>query len=520
MQASAAVSGSAYRFDRFTFDLPRGTLLAADGTEVSLRPKSLALLGHLVARAGHVVGRAELLAAVWPGLHVTDDSIAQCVKEIRRALGDEGHRLLRTLPRRGYVLAASVSRADAAPAMALAPGTGPSGAVPRPLAGRPVVAVLPFGNGGSEAGREYFIDGLTADLITDLTRFQVLHVVAPPRSVRRPPPGAGYVVGGSVRSDGGRARVTAYLDDARTGMRLWAERFDRLLNDLFTVQDELATAIAARLVAQVDQEGLRQARRRPPENLNSYELCLRGRELHDRTTEAHTLAAREMFARAIAADPCYADAHAFQAFTVQRGFSQGWGETRGQAALDEALALAWRAVELEPDSPRCVAVLGYILLLCNRWDEALDAARAAVRLNPGASYGRESYGEVLIHAGDDPEEAVHETQFALSLDPFHPPRMRHQLGRALLLAGRPEESLAELLPLVARLPDYRVCYTTLVTAAVEAERLDEARAALRQVVRLGPHRTLGTVGAAWTFRRPTDAARFYAAHRAAGMPES
>ena len=520
MQASAAASRIAYCFDRFTLDLARGTLVAADGAELPLRPKALALLGRLVARAGHVVGRDELLAAVWPGLHVTDDSIAQCVKEIRRALGDEGHRLLRTLPRRGYLLAASVSRADAAPAVVLAPATGPNGAVPRPPAGRPVVVVLPFGNGGSEAGREYFTDGLTADLITDLTRFQVLHVVAQPRSVRRPPPGAGYVVGGGVRSDGGRARVTAYLDDTRTGVRLWAERFDRPLDDLFAVQDELATAIAARLVAQVDQEGLREARRRPPESLSAYELCLRGRELHDRTTEADTLAAREMFARAIAADPFYADAHAFQAFTVQRGFSQGWGETRGQAALHEALALARRAVELEPDSPRCVAVLGYVLLLCSRWDEALDAARAAVGLNPGASYGRESYGEVLIHAGDDPEEAVHETRFALSLDPFHPPRMRHQLGRALLLAGRPEEALAELRPLVARLPNYRVCYHTLVTAAVEAGCLDEARAAVQQVVRLGPHRTLGTVGAAWAFRRAADAERFHAAHRAAGMPEN
>jgi predicted Zn-dependent protease len=142
-----------------------------------------------------------------------------------------------------------------------------------------------------------------------------------------------------------------------------------------------------------------------------------------------------------------------------------------------------------------------------------------VLLNPGAPYGRASYGEVLMHAGGQPEAAVRETRFAMALDPFHPPRMRHQLGRVLLLAGRPEEALVELRPLVAWLPDYRVCHHTLITAAIEAGQADEARAAMREVLRLGPHLTMRNINAVWNFRRAEDAQRFRAAHRAAGLPE-
>lgn len=126
MEASTAASMDAYRFDRFTLDAARGVLLGADGVEVALRPKLLALLLHLVERAGAVVARDELLAAVWPGLHVSDDSVAQCVKDIRRALSDGDGRLLRTLPRRGYLLAAPMSRTGAAAACAAAPTAEPA----------------------------------------------------------------------------------------------------------------------------------------------------------------------------------------------------------------------------------------------------------------------------------------------------------------------------------------------------------------------------------------------------------
>lgn len=509
-----------YTFGGFTLDLSRAMLLDPQGAEVPLRPKSLALLTYLLEHSGRVVGRDELMAELWPGIRVVNDSLAQCVHDVRRALGDGGQQLLRTLPRHGYLLTVEVCRSATVAATVASRSTNDD-AAPRPPANRPMVVVLPLKSIGGDArsAQGYFAAGMTADLATDLTRHQVLHVVVSPAAGAGIPVAAAYTVGGEVRRDGDRVRVNVHLDDARSGVRLWAERYDRPLGDLFAVQEELAGGIAADLVARVEQEDLRRALRRHPSCLDAYDLLLRGRDLHHRTTEAATLEARTMFARAIEADPAYGQAHAWQAFTLQRGFSQWWGEPRGQEALPAALAHAERAAALEPDSPACVAVLAYVQMLCGRWDEALDTGRAAVRLNPGSHAGRASYGSVLVQAGGDVEEAVRETRFALSLDPFRPPRLRQQLGRALLLAGRPEEALEELRPLAAQLPDYALCHHTMAVAAVEAGHMDEAQAAMREVRRLGPHWTLRSIGAFCHFRRSADTKRFRAAYRAAGLPE-
>lgn len=177
--------------------------------------------------------------------------------------------------------------------------------------------------------------------------------------------------------------------------------------------------------------------------MDAFELCLQGRELHTRATEPDTLRARELFARAIELDPNYAKAYAWQAYTVQRAFTHLWGEPRGRAAAVEALALAQRSVELDPNSSFCLGRLAFVLLLNEAWDQALATARAGVRANPCAEGSRFFYGEALTYAGN-PTEAEREIRLALSLDPFHPLGWRASLGRALLIAGRLGEALAEL----------------------------------------------------------------------------
>ena len=239
------------RFGRFVVDLRRGALLV-DGVERPLRPKSFALLRHLAERAGQLVERDEIMEAVWPGTFVTEDSITQCISDIRRALGDEATHRLRTLPRRGYMLAVDTAAA-----------TPPSGDVvagppPPTLAGRPMVLVLPFENIGRDPEQGYFADGLRADLVTDLTHFQEFHVAAPATTDRLPTGLAGqvcYLLGGSVRRIGGRIRVTVQLSDRETGVSLWAERFDRPLDDLFTLQEDLTNHIAASVDTRVAARG-------------------------------------------------------------------------------------------------------------------------------------------------------------------------------------------------------------------------------------------------------------------------
>jgi TolB-like protein len=517
-----------YRFDCFTLDLVRGTLFAADGSELTLRPKSFAMLRHMVMHAGRLMDRDELMQAVWPGVFVTDDSIAQCVRDIRRALGDQTQRVLRTVPRRGYLLDVSATATCVTPGEAIMPSpvTTASDAVPplpMPGTNRPVLMVLPFETIGEDPGQSCLADGIADDLVTDLTHFHDLCVVkgraspAAETSGFPVPETVAYVFTGSLRRSGGRIRVTVRLNDARSGVNIWAERFDRPLAELSALQEELVEHLPNYLVTQIELDAIRRARRRTA-SVDAYELCLQGRELHTRATEADTLRARELFARAIELDPNYAKAYAWQAYTVQRGFTHLWGEPRGRAAAVEALALAQRSVELDPDSSFCLGRLAFVLLLNQAWDQALATARAGVRANPSAAGSRYFYGAALTHAGD-PIEAEREIRLALLLDPFHPLGWRASLGRALWVDGRPEEALAELRFCATQMPGYTPCLHTLATAATEAGEIEEARAAVRGLLRMNPGLTVRSAADCLFFRDPALTERFRAGFRAGGMPE-
>jgi TolB-like protein len=260
------VAAPLYRFDRFVLDIGRGTL-AEDGVECQLRPKSLTLLKYLVENCGRVVDRDEIMQAVWPGVFVTEDSIAQCIKDIRRALGDDQRSLLRTLPRRGYLFVGPVKTGVPDPTATVteisASGAGPTTqsehAIPqvgpeRRLPDKPSIAVLPFINLSGDPNEDYFSDGITEDIITELSRFSELFVIArnssftykgkavDVRQVGREL-GVRYALEGSIRRAGDRVRITAQLIDATTAAHLWAERFNRKLEDVFAVQDEIACTI-------------------------------------------------------------------------------------------------------------------------------------------------------------------------------------------------------------------------------------------------------------------------------------
>jgi adenylate cyclase len=500
-----------FRFGGFVIDVRRGVLLV-EGTERPLRPKSFALLQHLAERAGHLVGRDEIMEAVWPGTYVTEDSITQCIRDIRRALGDEGASLLRTLPRRGYMLALpSPSPIPGSPAV--------SDPMLTPSPGRPIVLLSPFENIGDDPNQRYFVEGLRADLVTDLTRFQELQIAAPttadilPDSVIE---GPCYRLHASVRRAGGRIRLSVRLSESLSGINLWAERYDRSLDELFDLQEDLTNHIAASVDTRVGREGLRRLRRRAPSNLDAYDLYLHGRELHGRTTEQDTRLARQLFDRAISADPLYAPAHAWQAYTVQRGFTLGWGTPKGRAALDVALSFGRQAVALEPDSSPCLARVALVLALMGRHTEAVETAERSVRANPCDAASRATFGEVMSMFGSY-DAGVAELQTAISLNPFHPPFWRATLGRALLLDGRHKEAIEELERSRADAPDYRPCESSLVVAYVETGQMEAARTAAKEFLRLRPDFTLKTYDGVFGFSQRSDTDRFLRAFRIAGL---
>jgi DNA-binding winged helix-turn-helix (wHTH) protein len=504
-----------YRFDQFTVDLGRGTLRGPDGTDVALRPKAFSLLCHLLEHPGELHSREDLFEALWPGVIVTDDSLTQCVSDLRRALGNRANHVLRTLPRRGYMLTADVDREVVEPAPSQSPVTGTAMAesaapgIDVETARRELVLMerAPASHGDDAD----LLDEIWSELFMQLARFEDLRVLQANGGIGT----GGYRVRSDARLANGHFRASILLEDAGTGVVVWTERVDEPIADMEALTDRVIAPLAHHIARQVASESRRRARHKPPGSLSARELCLLAGDHHQRGTEADTATAKALLERAIALDPDYAQAYAWQAYVVQRGLTYGWGPLKGEAARDKALALARHGAVLAPDSPLCLSRLAYCLYLCRRWDEAIATARMALSGAWTAGINeRVTCSEVLAQGGH-PDEAVEVMRRTLHLDPYSPPTIYSVLGRALLMAGRPEEALPQLRICAARLPDYAGCHHSILMAAHETGHAGEARRAFEDIQRLQPGWRPGDGVGPWFFRRPEDAERLRAAFEAA-----
>ena len=246
MQTSPDETGDrVYAFEGFTLNATSRSL-TADNCDLELRPRSFDVLCCLVEHAGELVPKDEILRKVWSGIHVTDESLARCVSDIRRSLDDREQRIVKTVPGRGYLLAVPVSRVPAARTASNASPQQETAALAVP--DRPSIAVLPFNNMSGDASQAFFSDGITEDITSALCRLKGFFVIARntaftykdrPKDIRiiGRELGVRYVLEGSVRKAGGKIRVTAQLLEAETGNHLWAEHYDRDLQDIFAIQD-------------------------------------------------------------------------------------------------------------------------------------------------------------------------------------------------------------------------------------------------------------------------------------------
>ncbi|MGK9231698.1 adenylate/guanylate cyclase domain-containing protein [Inquilinus limosus] len=326
----------------------------------------------------------------------------------------------------------------------------PSTAASVPAATKPSLVVLPFVNMSGDPEQEFFADGLTEDIITELSRFHDLLVISrnsafvhkgkavKVQDVAREF-GVHYVIEGSVRKAGGRVRVTVQLIDAETDRHIWAERYDRDLADIFAIQDEVTSAIAATLPGRVEAAARDRAKRKTTDNLEAYECLLAGKVLHHRSTRDDNAQALAMLDRAIALDPKYAHAHAWRACVLGQGWVNGWCADR-DATWDAVVGALETAVALDDNDADVHRILAAVALTRDEFDRSVYHQERALGLNPNYDLIVVQQGEILTWLGR-PEEGIDWIRKAMRLNPYHPERFWSHLGRAYYTARRYAEAV-------------------------------------------------------------------------------
>jgi adenylate cyclase len=509
-------------FGRFKLDLARGRL-RAEGQDIDLRPKSFEVLRYLVENADRLVSKEEIVSAIWPNVVVSDDSLARCMSDVRLVLGDTEQCIIKTVPRRGYMFAVPVSRAVV--------GAGP------PLPDRPSIAVLPFTNLSGDPQQEYFTDGISEDLVTSLSKFADLFVIARHSSFRYRGTdldvrqigvelGVRYLLVGSVRHDAERVRITAQLVDAASTKELWAEYYDRELTGIFEVQDEVTQKIVGTLVAHISRSEVARALIKPPETFSAYDHWLRGnaimRNWHGDPTGEMIIAARSFFERAIAADADYAPPVHGLAWTYHAAWIEPWphkllaAEYQQRATLERGLMLAQKAVELDPHLPEARMTLAHMLRWLHRPAESRAEFARAFQLNPNMVDYR--FGLALVHWGRT-EEGMEHLERIMRLDPFHTPACQTFLGNAYYLTGRYSDAIESLRAAARRLPTFRPTFVWLAATAAQLGYNEEAQEAAAVVLRRDSAFTIRKWLQLHQFARQVDADRVAEGLRKAHFPE-
>ncbi len=380
---------------------------------------------------------------------------------------------------------------------------------------RPSIAVLPFTNMSDDREEAYFADGISEDIITELSRFQELMVVArnstftyKGQAVKVQEVGEAlnvrYILEGSVRKGGNRVRVTAQLVEAASGHHLWAERYDRQMEDVFAVQDELTGKIVATLVGKLLDSERRRARGDDrTENLQAYELVLRGREHWFRFTEEDNEKARELYERAIEIDPEYGRAYASLAWSYVTAYNEYWAENPKEA-LDQALAIARRGVEVNPASHSNRLALGQVHFYRKELTRALEAIEKGIELNPNDPDGYVFLATVLSHNGA-PDEALARLDQAFALSPNLTAWHRSVYIVAYFNARRYEDAVA----VWEKLDDPPTYFYRWIAATfAHLGRDEEACAAARRYLKVYPNFDLADHLRRMPFRLPEDLAHY------------
>ena len=388
---------------------------------------------------------------------------------------------------------------------------------------KPSIAVLPLVNMSGDPEQEFFADGLTEDIITELSRFRDLLVISRNSTfVYKGKPvkvqevarefGVEYLLEGSVRKAGGRIRVTVQLIDAETDRHIWAERYDRELEDIFAIQDEMTRAIVATLPGRVEAVIHDRAKRKPTDNMAAYECVLTAKVLHHRSLREDNAAAQCLLDRAIALDPNYAHAHAWKGCVLGQAWTYGWCENR-EAIFQQVAAELEVALALDDNDSDVHRILAALSLNRDEHDKAAYHQERALALNPNYDLVVVQQGELLTWLGR-PEEGIDWIKKAMRLNPYHPERFWSHLGRACYCAEKYAEA-TEAFSRITR-PDY-THHAFLAATFAQMGNGVAAAAHAAEVLKREPKFSIATYLATQHYKREVDRKRHEAGLVKAGL---
>ena len=476
-------------FDDHVLDLERRELRRA-GALVAIEPQVFDLLVYLVRNRGRVVSKDDLLGSVWGGRIVSNSALANRINAARMAVRDNGEdqKLIRTFQRKGFRFVGSVAEEAAQPVPAL-PGTDAT--PPFLLPEQPSLVVLPFTDMSPERNEGHFADGITEDLITELARIRWLFVIARnsaftykdrPVDVKQISRelGVRYVLEGSVRRSGQRMRINAQLVDATSGVHQWAERYDREAGEIFAVQDEITSSVAAAVEPHLLVAEGNRAEYLSQDELSAWQLVARAQSQYWRLTKEDFDASITSLTQALERSPDFAPAQALLGFALGFAAHMGWVD-RGEW-IPVARRHAERAIALDDRNPWGFSALGYAAMMQRRTEESLAAFRKAVALTPSsaAAHGHLSHGLAFAGMAD---EAIKHGEIAMKLSPLDPSMARFMGGMAIahFTARRFEETIKLTRDNLRIRPGFQGAQRLHCASLAQAGRIQEARAYLSTI---------------------------------------
>jgi adenylate cyclase len=470
--------------------------------------------GDIYGDGVNIATRVESLAK--PGtLCLSDEAYRQIRGKLRIDVSDMGEHQLKNIEQPVRVYSVWL---DDAPPLA--------------LPDKPSIAVLAFENLSGDPKQEYFADGVSEDIITELSRFSDLFVIARNSSFKYKGKavdvrqvgrelGVRYALEGSVRRGGDRVRISAQLVDSGTGAHRWAERYDRELKDVFAIQDEVARTIAAVLAAHVNKAEAERTLLKPPATWQAYDHYMRAAaawaSFQSSWKLEQLLETRRHLADSLRIDPKYARAYSLLASTHRVAWLNPVDEEYlSPATLDRAITLARTAIELDPNLPEAYAELAYNIIRKSDFDGATVAAERAIALN--LNFVDYRLGQVFYSVGQ-PAKAIEIAKAQMRLDPFHPHFAPLIAGIAYYLLKEYQEAQRWLREATGRAPNHQYGHAFLAAAYAQLGRSEDARAEAAEVLRVNPQYTIGTQKRVSILKRSEDGGHLVDGLRKAGLPE-